>query len=148
MSPMEPWLAGLLGGLLASVAFTFITLPVLKGFSLPSFVISKVLRNKSPGLWIVVGGSILHYIYGGAAGVVFGIFTVSIFDVVTLWLWGIAFGALMLVLAAITWIPLSGGVGQINSMLPRRRNVYALNAVAAHIVFGFLIGLITGDFRF
>lgn len=148
MSPMEPWLAGLLGGLLASVAFTFITLPVLKGFSLPSFVISKVLHNESPGLWIVVGGSFLHYIYGGAVGVVFGILTVSIFDVVTLWLWGIAFGALMLVLAAITWISLSGGVGQINSMPPRRRNVYALNAVVAHLVFGFLIGLITGDFRF
>ena len=114
MDPMQPWLAGLLGGLLASVAFTFITLPALKGNSLPLLVVARAYRSESPGIWLLVGSSVLHYLYGGVAGLVFAIVAVDVFEWTTfLWVWGIALGALLLLLAAITWIPLSGGFSRV-----------------------------------
>ena len=149
MDPMQPWLAGFLGGLLASVAFTFITLPALKGNSLPLLVVARAYRSESPGIWLLVGSSVLHYLYGGVAGLVFAIVAVDVFEWTTfLWVWGIALGALLLLLAAITWIPLSGGFSRVRALTRRQRNAYAANAISAHLIFGYIVGLVTEDFGF
>jgi hypothetical protein len=140
---MDGWLAGLVGGLIATVAMTAVMMPFMRGVPPgPSFLFARVTGRAPESLMMPgVGG---HLAYGAVAGLVFGSITVRAFGwTLNLWGWGLLFGLILMAIAVMFLGPVSGMTKAMEQKMGGMMKVAPV-MMGAHLVYGVVLGALVG----
>lgn len=143
---MDGWLAGLIGGLIATVAMTVVMMPGMKGKPPPPAYLFAKLMKKEPAS-LKMAGMIGHLAYGSVAGLVFGLVTIDVFGwTEMLWLWGILFAGVLMVIMGMIWAPITG---MMKEMMPEgqtknEKMMGMMGVLLGHVVYGVVLGFLVG----
>ncbi|WP_396611775.1 DUF6789 family protein [Haloferax sp. S1W] len=136
---MASILAGLVGGLLATVAMTALMMAIGDGSPPPTANFwSKFVGDEPPDEYMMQG-MVLHLLYGTVAGIVFVLVVPLVLSVSTLTagiIAGIAYALVLFVVAAVFWMRLVLG------MEPEMRKAGGL--LVFHLTYGVVLGGIVG----
>jgi hypothetical protein len=140
---MDAWLAGLIAGLIASMAMMPLMMPASPGPPGPSRLLAKTAGGDASSMPMMMGGMMGHFVYGGFWGLVFAVLFVDVFATTTaLWAWGILLGVFLMMVMMVVWAPATGMRQDMQQMAgPDRMRSMAL-AVGAHVVYGVVVGAI------
>ncbi|WP_435178758.1 hypothetical protein [Halorussus sp. AFM4] len=137
---MVSLISGLVGGLVATIIMT-VFMMTLGGDSPPPTALfwSKYVGNGDPGEYMMQG-MVLHMLYGIIAGGVFtigvGIFGLSVARLGSGLLWGLAYGVLLFIGAAVFWM---------NIVLDLDAEMKIVGMfLFFHLVYGVVLGAWTG----
>lgn len=142
---MSGWLAGLLGGLVATAAMTVVMMPTMKGASGPSVLFAKLTGGDPNSSGLKMAGMMGHFAYGASAGLVFGALTTGAFGWTEgLWGWGILFGLILMGIMLMFWVPILGMMKQMIAGSMGQKMMTMMAGLAAHAVYGVVLGVLVG----
>lgn len=142
---MSGWLAGLIGGLIATAAMTVVMMPTMKGPSGPSVLFSKLTGGDPNSKGLKMAGMMGHLAYGAVAGLVFGAIAIDAFGwTESMWGWGILFGLILMGIMLMFWVPILGMMKQMMAGSMGQKMTTMMAALAAHAVYGVVLGVLVG----
>ncbi|MBI4218828.1 MAG: hypothetical protein HY682_01705 [Chloroflexi bacterium] len=142
---MPGWLAGLLGGLIATAAMTVVMMPTMKGPSGPSILFSKITKGDPNSSGLKMAGMMGHFAYGATAGLVFGAITIDGFGwAQSIWGWGALYGLALLGIMMMLWVPMLGMIKQMMAGSMGQRMTTMMAGLGAHVVYGLVLGVLVG----
>lgn len=142
---MSGWLAGLIGGLIATAAMTVVMMPTMKGPSGPSVLFSKITGGDPNSSSLKMAGMMGHLAYGAVAGLVFGAIAIDGFGwTESIWGWGVLFGLILMGIMLMFWVPILGMMKQMMAVSTGQKMMTMMTGLAAHAVYGVVLGVLVG----
>ncbi|ELZ78084.1 hypothetical protein KU306_01585 [Haloferax larsenii] len=136
---MASILAGLVGGLLATVVMTALMMTIGDDSPPPTAAFWSKYVGDDPPAEYMMQGMVLHFLYGTVAGIVFVLVVPLVLSVSTLTagiIAGLAYAIVLFVVAAVFWMRLVLG------MEPELQQVVGF--LAFHLAYGLVLGGVVG----
>lgn len=144
---MDAWISGLLAGLIATVVMTPVMMMGMSGPPGPSRLFAKITGGDANSQGLKMAGMMGHMVYGGVAGLVFGVLAVDAFGWTSgLIGWGLLFGVVLMAVMMMVWAPVIGMMAEMKTMEQSARMKMAVFAMGAHLVYGAVLGWLTQVF--
>jgi hypothetical protein len=141
---VDAWLAGVIGGLLGTVALTVLVMPTMRDESpLPSLLLARALGGDADGQALRMAGMAGHFAYGAIAGLVFGVVIGGLVGAaIVLWVLGLLFGAALLLTAIVGWGPLLDLRARLEALSASDRHARVVGLAAGHLAYGLVLGIV------
>lgn len=136
---VDAWLAGLLGGLVGTVAMTALMMPMMRGQpSGPAMLLARITGKDPSDKVLMMPAMVMHFGYGTFWGVVLALAATELgWAVDLLWAYGLGLGVFLLMVLMAVWAPILR-----MRPPPGTRAKMMVGMVLTHLVYGGVTGIV------